>query len=153
MADIVKLIYKWDEMAQWGGGSSSNTLHVTDINQRTGTVQQKWATSTAATFTADHDGFVVVRWIEYYKNWYSLNDIDITSTWWDVVFTREYIANADSNSPAPFTGNGILKMARRTVFPIPAWTITVTAKVNNEDGQPELPESVEAVIKEYFYFG
>lgn len=153
MADIVKLIYKGDEMAQWGWGSSSNTLHVTHINKSTWEVSQKWATSTSATFVADHDGFVVIRWSEYYKNWYSLNDIDVTSSWWDIVFTREFINDATSLCPAPFTWDWVLNVQRRTIIPIPAGTITVTAKVNDTDWMPDVPQSVSARIQDYFYFG
>ena len=151
MADIVKLIYKWDEMAQWGGWSS-NTLHITDVNKRTWYVKTKWE-SKSITFEAPHDWFIVVRWTEYYTNWYSLNDIDVTSTWWAVVFTREYVQDVDWTYQAPFSWT--MRFNRRTVFPIPAWTITVTAKINDIAEAPAFPDSVwvEAIAREYYYFG
>lgn len=152
MADIVKLIYKGDEMAQWGGGSSSNTLHVTEVRQRTGSVQAKWSTA-STTWTVPHDWFIVIAWTEYYKNWRQLNDVTFESNW-AYSFPRTYIDNMLLDGEQ--TWNFTMQTDRRELIAVQAWEFTLTAKVYSDDewyNNPEMPTSTDAMIREFFYFG
>lgn len=118
MADIVKLIYKWDEMAQWGG-SSSATLKVMDF-------QQSWPWTAAwqdvtFTFNSPYDGFIDLHRQERYESWSKVIYLD--SIW---------VTNSEPRLEIQWL-SWDFSIWITDYVPVKKWTNTFVLKNNTED--------------------
>ena len=148
MADIVKLIYKGDEMAQWGWGSAAATnLNVTEIGQYSQAIHV-WETKTIS-YTVDKPGFITV-WSVYIYDQNAptskrVNTVTGSSTWWEVV---EMSRVTFDSIPVEWWA------AFYTTFAVPAWTFTLTGKFRNEYAEafPQSDKTFTLELEKFFYF-
>lgn len=121
-------------------------LHVVDINQGSSDIRNKWSRA-SITYEIPRAWFVVIKWQEYYISWKELNTAWVSSTGWPCVYSWDYFSDLDSWYPS-----WTLKTARRDLYAVPAWTLTVTCLVYDESAFPSMPENTNVRLDKFFYF-
>lgn len=132
MADIVKLIYKGDEMAQWGGGSVSGPIGInyTEIKQRSN--ELKTANETASlTYTPAQDGWLMVKWQENIYQWKLVADMSVSwSLWWnDAQMSWTSVYDGATHDLV----NSTVHIEHLEYIPVKKnQTVTITQTINND---------------------
>ena len=126
MADIVKLIYKGDEMAQWGGGGVSWQMHVTALNI-VWSVQWNPGDTVSITYTAPRAWFIDYRWRERVYQGKVIDNLAVSwDSWYNLMRAWTYF---DDSSALWFWSLSFEKYHENWI-PVAEWeTITMTLSV------------------------
>ena len=147
MADIVKLIYKGDEMTQ-GGGSSELWLTVVPVNARSNSITEP-GTQASVSYRVPKAWFIKYFWTETIVDWVPANRIYIdtdntTSAYvWELTHTRE----SSEYSLSTYKW----RVTREWFIAVWPWTISLTISIGS-DISSSIPSSA-IIIDSFFYFG